>query len=351
MQMRITEEEVRAYLSDGLDDAVIVTSLHQTFPGMSRETWMVSGHYSSGEPFQLVIRVTPPNGGNSPIPLRTEYEVYRRLADSPVPVGEVLWFNEDIEFAQGRSHMVRVMVEGDTEVPGVRDPGPEGDRVREHVAREHASKLATLHTLDWRAYGFDEIFDPPPSGDDADALRNEFKTWKGYWYDKRTDPLPMITEALYWFEEHVPTDGVRISLTKGNNGLGEEIWRDGQIVAMSDWELAGLGDPALDWAFSQGMLDLWDRDKLLNYYAELSGYVISPTTLAFCQLWTSFKAVVCLNPSLRPFCEKRDQRPVMASLGLGASKNTERMFASIIDIDDVEEAYRLVQSGVMGARR
>ena len=39
-------------------------------------------------------------------------------------------------------------------------------------------------------------------------------------------------------EEQLPPGGDRLSLLKGNNGVGEEIWRDGRIVALSDWELA-----------------------------------------------------------------------------------------------------------------
>ena len=58
-----------------------------------------------------------------------------------------------------------------------------------------------------------------------------------------------------------------LSLLKGNNGIGEEIWPDGRIVALSDWELATIGDPALDWAFSQGLLTLHDVDDTLDHYA------------------------------------------------------------------------------------
>ena len=41
---------------------------------------------------------------------------------------------------------------------------------------------------------------------------------------------------------------------KGTNGYGEEIFRDGRLVAMSDWELARIGDPAYDWAQIQGFV-------------------------------------------------------------------------------------------------
>ncbi|MBT7371261.1 MAG: hypothetical protein HN816_11475, partial [Gammaproteobacteria bacterium] len=240
MNKVISLQEAEAYLRQRMDDQLNVHRVFQTFPGISRETWMVDGAYASGEPLNLVIRITPPNGGNCPFPLKAEYEVYKRLQDSPVPIAKVLWYDEGIEFADGRDHMVRVLVEGGTDVAGIADPGPDGDRAREHACKEHASKLGILHTLDWREYGFGDIYPAPE--DPADAIRSELEQWRIYWHDNKTDAYPMITEAFYWLESLVPTENVHLCLTKGNNGLGEEIWKDDSIVAMSDWELAALAD-------------------------------------------------------------------------------------------------------------
>lgn len=332
--------EVAAYLSERLDTPVTITSLHQTFPGMSRETWLAAGR-AKDEPLELVIRVNPPSGGGVPIPLKVEYEVYRRLFDSPVPVAEVLWYDQDIEFAEGRAHMVRRMVEGSTEIEGLHDAGPAGDAIRERTCYEHADALATLHTLDWESYGFDEVFTPPANG--TDALVNEFEIWKGYWEAGKTDPFPLITEALYWLRDHIPTEGTRVSLNKGNNGVGEEIWRDGKIVAMSDWELAGLGDPCLDWAFSQGMLDLWDREKVLQHYEHTTGFKVAPKTLAYCEIWTTFKAIVCLNTTMQAFFDQRDLRPVISNMGLGTVKNMEYTLGSVLGMDDIEAALEVLK--------
>ena len=121
-------------------------------------------------------------------------------------------------------------------------PGPEGDALRRSVAFEHAEKLALVHSLDWKRYGLNEVLPTPASP--KDAIRQDFEMWKDIWFECRSAPYPEITDALYWLEEQIPTDSPRTSLIKGNNGIGEEIWRDGKIVAMSDWELAALGDAA-----------------------------------------------------------------------------------------------------------
>ncbi len=145
----------------------------------------------------------------------------------------------------------------------------------------------------------------------------------------------MITEATYWLEEQLPPGGDRLSLLKGNNGVGEEIWKDGRIVALSDWELASIGEPALDWAFSQGLLALHDLDDTLAHYAEHAGFEIDRRRLAWSVVWIRIKASMTTNGGLRGFLDGRDNRVVRPALGLGVVTSTERWLASALG-DDVE---------------
>jgi|TARA_B100001971_G_scaffold211640_1_gene239799 aminoglycoside phosphotransferase (APT) family kinase protein len=333
-------DTVQKYLAENLDSQIKVLSCRQTFPGMSRETWLIEAEIGQkATPRGLVLRVDPPSGGGVPVPLKVEWEVYQRLYSSPVPVAKPLWFNEDIEFAEGRSHMVRDMVEGTTEVEGLHEPGPAGNALREKICKTHAEALALVHTLDWNQYGFAEVFPVPASP--ADAMRSEFEIWKGKWIALRTDPFPVITEALFWLQDLMPETSGQISLIKGNNGVGEEIWKDNRIVAMSDWELATLGEPCLDWAFSQGMLGLWNREQVLQHYEQAAGFSLSREMLAFCHIWITFKAVVCLNSTMNAFLTGIDRRPVIAGMGLGTAKNMERILSAVINCKDVFEAEQI----------
>jgi len=338
----VTAEQVTGYLSERFDAPVEVLSLFQTFPGMSRETWILSANIGEGstrEKRELVLRIDPPSGGGVPVPLKVEWEVYVRLWNSPIPIAEPLWYDEGIPFAEGRAHMLKIFVDGSPAIPGLHARGPEGDEMRRKTAFEHAEKLAMVHTLDWKAYGFDTFLPTPKSAEDA--LRYDFEIWKQHWFDRRTAPLPGVTRAIFWLEEQIPTDSPRISLFKGNNGLNEEIWKDGKIVAMSDWELAGLGDPAQDWAFSQGMLNLWDEEKTLAHYEEAAGFKLSRRALAFYKLFMTFKAIVCLNSTMAAFMDGRDLRAVIPFMGLGSVKNMEYMLNSLVGMD-IEEATAVV---------
>ena len=338
------------YLAERFDEPVTISALKQTFPGMSRETWIVGAEVGEGARSRhrdLVLRVDLPSGGIVPLPLNTEWEVYRRLWPSPVPVAEPLWYDEGLPFAEGRPHMVRELVDGATDVPDLMAPGPEGDTIRRSVAFEHAEKLALVHSLDWQRYKLDEVLPAPSSP--ADAVRQDFQMWKEIWFECRSAPYPEITDALYWLEEHIPTDSPRVSLIKGNNGIGEEIWRDGKIVAMSDWELAALGDPAQDWAFSQGMLSLWDPEETLAHYEDAAGFQLSPRTMAFSQLFIAFKSAVCLNSALRGFMDGRDRRPAVAVMGVSSPRTMAGRLASLVGMDLEEAAATLAPPGAGGS--
>ena len=337
--------EVEKLFSERLDAPVSVNWLHQTFPGQSQETWLLEALVGD-DTRRFVLRVNPPGGGIVPLPLKREWEVFVRLARSPIPVGEPLWYGEDPAWFGGRPYFVRAMVEGSTEVPGLRDTGPAGEALRRQVALEHAEKLALLHTLDWRSYGFGEVLDEP--ADPADAIRREFETWRAIWEEVRPEPMPMVTTALYRLEEWLPASAPRISLLKGNNGLGEEIWRDGRIVAMSDWELASLGDPAQDWAFSQGLLDLWDRDATLAHYQRVAGYAIPQDNLDFWTVWTLFKAMCCTTAGLRGFLDGRDKRAVLPAIGFGVARVMEQLLGVLVTMERRDAAGLLA---AMGARQ
>ena len=338
------------YFAERFDEPVSISALKQTFPGMSRETWIAGVEVGEGARRRhrdLVLRIDLPSGGIVPLPLKTEWEVYERLWPSPVPVAEPLWYAEGLPFAEGRPHMVRELVEGATDVPNLMAPGAEGERIRRAVAFEHAEKLALVHSLDWQQYGLDEVLPVPASP--AEAVRQDFQMWKEIWFEHRSAPYPEITDALYWLEEQIPTDSPRVSLIKGNNGIGEEIWRDGKIVAMSDWELAALGDPAQDWAFSQGMLGLWDAGETLAHYEDAAGFRLSPRTMAFSQLFIAFKSTVCLNSALRGFMDGLDRRPGVAVMGISSPRNAAGRLASVVGMELEEAAAALAPRGARNA--
>ena len=325
-------ERVAAYLSRHLREPVLVTGLTQAFPGLSRETWLLQ--IARGSPRRtegLVLRADPPGGPFVPVPLQYEYEVYEHLARTDVPVAKPLWFDATAEVVDGRPLFVREFVDGATLLPGLWDATAEAAERRRRVALEHAGTLARLHQLDWRAHGFASFMRVPASAESAP--REELYHWWRVWEQVRTAPFPVVTEALRWFERHLPRRAAALSLCKGQNGIGEEIWRDDRIVALSDWELAHIGDPCQDLALSQGMLKLWDRERIIEHYERTSGIAIPRDNLAFYVVWNAFKSMLALNNGLRSFLSGDYPRLARATLGFGKVKLYEHLLGGILDLD------------------
>jgi aminoglycoside phosphotransferase (APT) family kinase protein len=205
-------------------------------------------------------------------------------------------------------------------------------------------KLAALHSLDWRELGFDEFMPVPPSP--KEALRFEFDRWRARWAERQTTPRPVVTEFLCWLEESIPDDTPAISLMKGNNGVGEEIFRDGRVVALSDFELAGLGDGALDLAFTQGTLALIDPREALAHYERHVGHPVSHERFAFAVVWNTFKGLVMLDGNLlEGFLAGRDPRTTSGGLGLLMVRRLEQTLATFIGKDLVRAAAAVSEAG------
>ncbi|MFC4000161.1 phosphotransferase family protein [Prauserella oleivorans] len=281
----------RHRLRDDVDE-VSIERVGRVSRGVSRETWIVDARVvrdGTASDMSFVVRRDLPDGTVIPMPLREEYEVYRRLAGSAVPAARALWMEEDPRWQpDGRPAYVRTKIDGNWYLPFLSSDDPADDDRKIAASKEHLDKLALVHTTDWRALGFDEIGTVPESVKHcATALLDDIETWLATF---RLEPSPAVTEALSQLRDSAPTDSPCIALCKGTNGHGEEVWSDdGRIVAMSDWELWRLGDPAYDFAQVQEMVPeivrdgrrLWGWPEALEYYRARTGIDISPERLAY----------------------------------------------------------------------
>jgi aminoglycoside phosphotransferase (APT) family kinase protein len=287
-----------------------------------------------------VIRRDPPGGGLVDTPLRREYEIYRRLAQTGVPVARVLWFDDDAhELGSAAPMYLREFVPGSHEIPHFTDPDPEYDDLRIEVSQEHLRKLALVHTSDWRAAGLDEILSAPEGVDDC--AHHALDLAQARFESLRTTAYPDITLGIQWLRRNAGRRAPRVSLLKGNNGLGEEVWQGTKIVAMSDWELASIGDPAYDFAQLQDLVPIvgppehprWDLNRALAYYEEITGIHIERASMHFyrvlyavekaCTALAAIRAVAAGKPAARlGWCATevlyRARRTLMDAAAVGA---------------------------------
>jgi aminoglycoside phosphotransferase (APT) family kinase protein len=264
------------------------------FPrGSSRDTWFVSyrDHTDATAIQDLVFRMDWPTGSIEPSPLYHEYFVYERLGRTALPIARAIHWEADPEWTgDAGPFYIRIRIAGDWEVPGFLDPDPKYDALRVAVSKDHLEKLAMVHRVDWKKLGFDEIFPPPPNCETAATFYiDQILQWlddmqKGGYREGR----PIILEAAEYLRKAAPPAPC-ICLCKGTNGLGEEVMRDGKVVALSDWEEAHLGDPAADFAFMQNFVpeinrdgrNLWGLDKAVEYYRQVSGIAVTADSVRY----------------------------------------------------------------------
>lgn len=279
----------RAQHLGGDAGALRVLGVDRMSRGVSRQTWTVDVVLDGArERRRFIVRRDHEAGSVIASSLFEEYEVYRRLDGSRVPVARALWYEDDPALMpDGRPAYVRELVDGDWRLPALDNHAPVGDAERIRLSKEHLDKLVLVHAVDWQAMGFGELLSVPTSPGDCalDLIDDCLVRLAGY----DIEPSPVLAEAVASLRARRPRDCERIVLCKGTNGLGEEVWRDGRIVALSDWEMAILGDPAYDFAQCQEMIPdivrdrrrLWGLPEALDYYAERSGTVVTMDRVAY----------------------------------------------------------------------
>jgi aminoglycoside phosphotransferase (APT) family kinase protein len=285
------------YLQHKFGPTVVLEKATRFPRGSSRLTWFVDYRSEVDSPIKsLVFRGESAGGATIHTSLEQEYFMYDRLGQTDVPVARTLWWESDGDWAP-RPFYVREQVDGDWNVPHFADPDPKYDQLRIETSKEHMRKLALVHNVDWRKHGFDERLPVPASVETCartflDGLVERLE-------DYRREPMPVVVEALVELRRDAPV-APRICLCKGTNGLGEEVFKDGVIVAMSDWEEASIGDPAADFASLQDFLpeidrdgtNLWGLEKALAYYREVSGIPLTLENVRYYQALRSFGAVL-----------------------------------------------------------
>jgi aminoglycoside phosphotransferase (APT) family kinase protein len=284
--MEFTTPHLTQYLTHRLGRPVEIKDIERFSRGTSRQTWFVTIHPGrEGSDEALVFRTDHATGSIEPTSLAQEYFMYERLGHTDVPVAKALWWEEDTRWTETPFY-VREKVEGSWNIPHFLDPDPQYDELRIAISKEHMRKLAIVHNVDWRGLNFGERL--PVPRDEASCGRLYVDTVLRQLDEVGGEGVPIMLEAAEWLKDTAPT-APRISLCKGTNGFGEEVWRGRELVAMSDWEEASIGDPAADFAFMQYLAPelerdgdkIWGLEKALDYYRSVSGIAVTMEGIRF----------------------------------------------------------------------
>jgi len=317
-----TAEDLRAWLARTLGpgrNPVLTELSTPESTGMSSETVLFTAcWHEGGTPIErrLVARIAPPS---TAYPLFTAYDldmqfrVMRLVGEhTSVPVPEALWYEND-PVVLGGPFLVMTQVDGQVP-PDVLPYTFEGSWVfdadpadRLCLQQSAVTAMAGIHSV--TPDRFDLGFLPPapappaPGHPEPSSLERLLRQWSEYgdWVVQDA-PSPLLTECFAWLDEHRPTDVGPDALSWGDGRIGNMMFRDFEVVAVLDWEMASVAPPEVDLGWlcylhlffhdiatdlgGAGLPDLLRPVDVAATYSEVSGY--RPADLAW---FVAFAAV------------------------------------------------------------
>jgi len=293
------EAWLRGTLPEGNGAEVVELSSPES-NGMSSETLLVTARWSEeGATVErrLVVRVEPPA---TDYPVFTTYDmdmqfrVMRLVSEhTDVPIPKTHWYEPD-QSVLGGSFFVMDRVDG--LVPPDVLPYTFGDNwVFDGTAEERRSvqdsavrAMAGIHSIRPDAYDLSFLQLDQPG---ATALERSLNSWKEYhrWVVQDT-PSTLLDQCFVWLTEHLPTDTAPDALSWGDGRIGNMMFRDNEVVAVLDWEMAAVAPPEVDLGWmcylhlffqdlavqlgAPGLPDMFRPVDVAATYAEAAGHEV-----------------------------------------------------------------------------
>lgn len=190
-----------------------------------------------------------------------EYRVTLALFEAGFPAPEPLVLCEDDSVI---GSMFYVMAH----VPGrvFWDPKmPEISRDERAAIYDSANAtLAALHAIDYRAAGLEDFGRP------GNYFARQVSRWSRQYEASRTVDLPAMDRLMEWLPTAIPEDGDRSTLIHGDFSFHNLLVHptEPRVVAVLDWELSTLGNPAGDLTYH--MME-WFRPEGVDVRGTLKG--------------------------------------------------------------------------------
>ena len=272
---RFDEAKLASYLAGRLEGFTPPLSVRQFEGGQSNPTFLLE---AAGR--RWVLRKKPP-GKLLPTAhqVEREFRVLSALDGSRVPVARPLLLCEDEELI-GTPFYLMSHVSGrifrDPTLPGL-DPAE-----RRAIYAEMIRVLSEVHEFDWRRAGLEDFGRP------GSYVARQIARWTKQYQSSRVDELPAMDRLIAYLPEHVPDDDTT-TLAHGDFRLDNMIFHPSEprALALLDWELATLGHPLADVAYSCMVyhVELLHRPSLRGASGGASGIPSEAEYLAeYCRL-------------------------------------------------------------------
>ena len=277
-----TEKRLEQALQKGAPELKVqrISKVERLTGGLSSQNFFVTADTDDGEVI-WVMRVEPKQGMITPYSMEREFNLIRAVGEAGVPVPEVLYLEKDKSIMDG-DFILMSLVEG--EIYSQNDPRFHADpALMKSVQNQFVEALAKLHSISQ-----DVI---PNYADGAESVRAQVAIYRTRLERAEQIPSPAFRNALEVLERGAP-EAQRISLLHGDYRSPNLMFRDGKLQAILDWELARVGDPLTDIAFTQttgaGICAI--EGELAEYYTELTGVSVDEEEMEYHRFLEGTKA-------------------------------------------------------------
>jgi aminoglycoside phosphotransferase (APT) family kinase protein len=259
--MDLAKRQLAGWLAKQLPDATGMRVTHLEKPGgsgFSNDTLLMDIAYQQGGAAReenLVVRVTPTGYPVFPYyDIGHQFDIMKAVGQkSDIPVPTMRWREEDKSLL-GESFYVMERVYGS--IPADNPPYPTEGFVfdatpaqREKMWWSGLDALMRIGTLDVDSLGLD-FLEMPTLG--STPIEQHLAYYRRYLdWAREGEEQPTSQAVLAWLEANLPTDEPR-ALCWGDARVGNQIFRDFEVVSVLDWEMAALGNPVCDlgwWLF------------------------------------------------------------------------------------------------------
>ncbi len=314
--------QLAAYIARRLPEArdVTVSALARIPGGASRETYRFRLSYrtADGETVELplILRRDPPSSLID-TQRRIEFAAYAAFHGSAVPVPRMLWLEED------ESHLGHPFFVAE-EIAGF-EASPMALLTEPYLASHPA-----LAIRKWTILGEIAKADPDrldlmgafePVAADA-AWKRELDYWEGVINADEMAPQPIIRAAIRWLRANPPPPAQKVGVVHGDYRTGNFLYdAKGGIHGILDWEMAHLGDPLEDLAWSLNPIWRWAKDErcgglaprgeAIAIWERASGLTADPPALHWWELFNCVKGQGIWVSSAKAWSDGENRDPIL----------------------------------------
>ena len=332
--MALDPQAFAAFVADKLPDAreIEVSAVGRIHGGASRETYRLRLAYEQGAERVdrgLILRKDPP-ASLIETDRGTEFAAYLAFHGTKVPVPEALWLENDPSWL-GSPFFVMQEVAGFEASPQLITMPPYSD---------HAAKIADQK---WRLLGEIAKANPVELGLDrsfelvepAKCAERELAYWAAKLDRDAERPQPIVQAVIRRLRRSPPPPPPELGVVHGDYRTGNFLYdTEGNIQAILDWEMAHLGDPLEDLAWSLNRIFNWGRDErsgglvpretAIAIWERSAGRTADPEALLWWELFSAVKGQAIWLAAGKEFIAGNNRDPILAMPGLIMANSQDR---------------------------